>query len=516
MDERMNQEWMKLLEGYSKTYGTGDPLTDVISCALVISFMALVIGLLSYRRERGRNDVLPNLERLQSLGGRLERIEQTVNELRTDMLRQNELSKGMLEYIKQDVIGVREDLGELLSRKGGGSSGSGGSGSGGGNAPGTREVTKEELSEVRKGVIASSPSAENSGSLTPPSIPSEPQSVQELRNAPDAEAPTRESLFVRLKRSRESIVSKVRGFFGGRDLFDKSMIEDLEELLITSDVGVKTTMEIVAALEQRINAGEQVTEERLRELLAEHLERVLFDPRFPDGGITVTKPEDGPYTLLLVGVNGAGKTTTVAKLAHQWREQGLKVMVAAADTYRAAAVSQLTEWADRIGVQVVSGVEGAKPATVVFEAIVAAKRENADVLIIDTAGRLHNKASLMQELEGIKNALQRHQASAPHEVILVVDGASGQNALIQAREFNAAVPLNGVVITKLDGTPKGGIVVAIKSELNIPVRYIGIGEKREDLRPFDAAAFSRALVDREDEPATVRERAPEGGIVAVF
>lgn len=206
------------------------------------------------------------------------------------------------------------------------------------------------------------------------------------------------------------------------------------------------------------------------------------------------RKESGPMVVLVVGVNGVGKTTTVAKLANQWNEQGARVLLVAADTYRAAAVEQLRDWGTRIGVEVVSGGTDAKPAAVVFDAMAKGKAENFDVVLIDTAGRLHTRSNLMQELEGVLNVIRKHQSDAPHETILVVDGTTGQNALAQATEFNAAAPLTGLIVTKLDGTPKGGIVVAIRRELGIPVRYIGVGESSADLREFDAAEFVEALL----------------------
>ena len=215
------------------------------------------------------------------------------------------------------------------------------------------------------------------------------------------------------------------------------------------------------------------------------------------------KRGNSPQIVMIVGVNGVGKTTTVAKLAHRLKEAGASVVIAAADTFRAAAVEQLCAWADRVGVPVITGATDAKPATVVFDAAKKAVELGADVLLIDTAGRLHTKTNLMQELEGVRNAVQRHIPDGPHETLLVVDGSTGQNAISQAREFNQAVPLSGLIVTKLDGTPKGGVVVAIKSELGIPVRYIGVGEAEEDLRPFSAVEFVEALFDVSSETSAL-------------
>ena len=509
----MNEAWLKYLMQLSVQYGSGDLVTDFMSLTLLTSFLALLVGLISYKRERAKERLLPDIERLHGMNGRIEKLDRTLNEFRTEMLRQAELSKGLTEFLKQEIVIVRDGIEELLQRKSGGTPPSSGGG-GGSPGPGTREITGSELAEIRKLSVSENVAAEVSKAVSvelSPVVDALP-----LVHIPTASSLTVESvstvesvpaqhtgLFARLKRSREGLVSKVKGFFSGKAAFEASMMEDLEELLITSDIGVKTTLEIIKNLNARLTRGERVSEDDLYKMLEQHLAAVLTDSRAEKTEIVPQRQEDGPFVVLLVGVNGAGKTTTVAKLAHQWRSEGLSVMVAAADTYRAAAVAQLKEWADRIQVPIISGADEAKPATVVYDAMVAAKRDKVDVLIIDTAGRLQNKSNLMQELEGIKNVMARHQAHTPHEALLVVDGSSGQNALSQAREFHAAVALTGVVITKLDGTPKGGIVVAIKSELNIPVRYIGIGEKREDLKVFNANEFARALVAREEQVVAV-------------
>jgi len=497
----MNEAWLKYLIQISVQYGSGDLATDAISLTLIISFIALLIGIISYKRERAREKLLPDVERLHGMNGRIEKLERTLNEFRTEVLRQGEVSKGLAEYVKQEIVIVRDGIEELLQRKSGGTPPSSGGG-GGFSGPGTREITGSELAEIRKlsldqNVPVESPKVISVDAPQLVQIPTPPALSEEI-------VPTQHTgLFARLRRSREGLVLKVKGFFSGKSAFEASMMEDLEELLITSDIGVKTTLEIIKSLNARLARGERVSEDDLYKMLEQHLAAVLTDSRTQKTEVVPQRQEDGPFVVLLVGVNGAGKTTTVAKLAHQWRAQGLSVMVAAADTYRAAAVAQLKEWADRIQVPIISGADEAKPATVVYDAMVAAKRDKVDVLIIDTAGRLQNKSNLMQELEGIKNVMARHQAHTPHESLLVVDGSSGQNALSQAREFNSAVALTGVVITKLDGTPKGGIVVAIKSEFNIPVRYIGIGEKREDLKVFNAQEFARALVAREEQVVSV-------------
>ena len=239
--------------------------------------------------------------------------------------------------------------------------------------------------------------------------------------------------------------------------------------------------------------------ETLRQLLKDGVRKELTEVGSDHRLYT---PVESPLVVLVVGVNGVGKTTTVAKLATRYQSQGKKVLAVAADTFRAAAVQQLQEWGSRKSFEVYAGAENAKPAAVVFDGMIAAKEKGVDVVLIDTAGRLHTKSNLMQELEGVRNSIRRHIPDAPHETILVVDGISGQNALMQARDFNASTPLTGLVVTKLDGTPKGGIIVAISQELKIPVMYVGVGEKAEDLLPFSADEFVEGLFAEEGETVT--------------
>lgn len=476
---------------FSRLYGTGDPASDAVGATLILSFIALMIGLISYRRERAVKNAGPSIERMQSMNGRLEKIERTVNEFRTEMLRNAELSRGSLEFAKEELVQIRDLLLELVGRQG-----SGGSGSGGSRTPsGSMGSGGNEYSGAQK----TAPTDVGTTEISPQEVQTlfdEVIDEEKSEDSPRETVPVVESgtIFTRLRRSRESIVGRIKGFFSGKAGLDASMIEQMEEMLISSDIGVKTSLAIIENLKGDIARGERIDQEALVEKVKRHLVKVLVSSEDDLREIAPVPREDGPFVIVLVGVNGAGKTTTVAKMAHQWHLEGKSVMVAAADTFRAAAVEQLREWADRIHVPIISGAMGAKPATVVYDAMVAAKREKVDVLIIDTAGRLQNKSSLMQELEGIKNAMTKHQPSAPHEVLLVVDGSSGQNAIVQAKEFNAAVKVTGVVITKLDGTPKGGTVVAIKSEFGIPVRYIGVGEKQDDLRKFDAQEFVDALI----------------------
>jgi fused signal recognition particle receptor len=299
-----------------------------------------------------------------------------------------------------------------------------------------------------------------------------------------------------MAKSRTSLLGKLKGLFTGKKSVDISSLDDLEEMLITSDVGARVADSLVTCVRERASGDREISESELKELLKEGIRKELI--ALPDEH-RLYHPVGSPLVILVVGVNGVGKTTTVAKLATRYKDQGKKVIAIAADTFRAAAVQQLNEWGNRSGFTVFSGAENAKPAAVVFDGMVAAKEQGADVVLIDTAGRLHTKSNLMQELEGVRNSIRRHVPDAPHETILVVDGISGQNALSQAREFNASTPLTGLVVTKLDGTPKGGIIVAISQELKIPVFYVGVGEKAKDLIQFSVEEFVAGLLCEDGE-----------------
>jgi fused signal recognition particle receptor len=337
----------------------------------------------------------------------------------------------------------------------------------------------------------------------------EPASVVEAVPAPKAEVST---IAKGMAKSRTSLLGKLKNLFTGRKSVDVSSLDDLEEMLITSDVGARVADSLVSTVRERATQDKEVTETALRELLKDGIRKELM-PVATDH--RMYQPVGNPLVVLVVGVNGVGKTTTVAKLATRYQEQGKKVVAVAADTFRAAAVQQLKEWGNRTGFSVYSGAENAKPAAVVFDGMVAAKEQGADVVLIDTAGRLHTKSNLMQELEGVRNSIRRHVPDAPHETILVVDGVSGQNALSQAREFNSSTPLTGLVVTKLDGTPKGGIIVAISQELKIPVFYVGVGEKAHDLLPFSVDEFVDGLLSDEGDNAPLTPRSvPSGGAEA--
>jgi fused signal recognition particle receptor len=293
-----------------------------------------------------------------------------------------------------------------------------------------------------------------------------------------------------LSRSRQALGAELGSSFGQR--IDEQTWEQLEEALILADVGAPTTAAVVRRLEDEVESGAVSGGEALRERLIELLAETA-SPEEGDGRIDVSKR---PAVLMVVGVNGTGKTTTIGKLAwHLQKELGLDVVVGAADTYRAAAVEQLSEWAERAGCQIVKGSEGGDPGAVAFDAVAAAQARGADVVICDTAGRLHTKGNLMEELSKVRRVISKQLEGAPHETLVVIDATTGQNGVRQAQEFGNAVEVTGAVLTKLDGSAKGGVVLAIASELGIPVKLIGIGESLEDLRPFDAEQFARALLE---------------------
>lgn len=296
--------------------------------------------------------------------------------------------------------------------------------------------------------------------------------------------------FDRLKESltntRKSIVEKVESIFTGRKIDDETL-EELEEILIASDVGTKASSEIMEFIREKAKKGEAKDVESVKELLKKEMITILGDPQ------PLAAFGNKPFIILGIGVNGVGKTTTIGKLASRFRSQGLSVLLAAGDTFRAAAIEQLEIWAERADTQLVKHQKGSDPAAVAFDAVVAAQNRSVDVVIIDTAGRLHTKSNLMEELKKVKRTIDKAMPGAPHEILLVVDATTGQNALRQAELFNKAVGITGIALTKLDGTAKGGIVFAIKKGLGIPVRLIGVGEGIDDLRDFDPKEFVEAL-----------------------
>lgn len=295
-----------------------------------------------------------------------------------------------------------------------------------------------------------------------------------------------------LTKTRENLTNKIEKLVIGYADIDDELLDELEETLIMADVGIETTERLMTAVRKGIKKKEINSPDDLRPFLQKEITAILSE-----GENETHVAEEGPTVLLVIGVNGAGKTTTIGKLAAYYKGEGKKVLLAAADTFRAAAIDQLESWGEHTGVPVIKHEEGSDPAAVAFDAVKAAKARDVDVLIIDTAGRLQTKSNLMQELEKINRVIGREIKGAPHETLLVLDATTGQNAVSQAELFTKAAPITGVVLTKLDGTAKGGVVIGIKSRLKMPVKWIGVGESVEDLRPFDAEEFARALFGME-------------------
>lgn len=297
-----------------------------------------------------------------------------------------------------------------------------------------------------------------------------------------------------LEKSKESVLSKIGRAIAGKSTVDDDVLDNLEEALVTSDVGVETTLRIIERVQTRAARDKYLGTDELNRILVEETCALLQENE--KGNVQSLNDENipKPYVIMVVGVNGVGKTTTIGKLAWQFKQAGKKVYLGAADTFRAAAIEQLTVWGERVGVPVVKQQLGSDPASVAFDTLSSAKANNADVVLIDTAGRLHNKVNLMNELSKIKNVMQKVIPDAPHDVMLVLDGSTGQNAFEQARQFTRATEVSSLAITKLDGTAKGGVVIGISDQFHIPVRYIGLGEKMTDLQEFNREDFVRSIL----------------------
>jgi fused signal recognition particle receptor len=303
----------------------------------------------------------------------------------------------------------------------------------------------------------------------------------------------KEKLEKGLEKSRSGLLNKIGKAVVGKDQVDDEVLDELEEILITSDVGVKTTLEIIHRIEDRVARDKYVSTSELQSILREEIIALLKDNNPDKPAEFDANLPNKPHVILVVGVNGVGKTTTIGKLANLYKKAGKNVILGAADTFRAAAVSQLKIWSERADVPIIQQGQGADPAAVAYDTVAAAKARNSDVVLVDTAGRLHNKRALMEELAKIKRVMGKVVDGAPHEVILILDASTGQNAMQQAKAFTSVVDITGLALTKLDGTAKGGIVIGISSELNVPVKYIGVGEQIDDLQIFDRTSFVNAL-----------------------
>lgn len=307
----------------------------------------------------------------------------------------------------------------------------------------------------------------------------------------------KENLDQGLQKTKESFFGKIAKAIAGKNTVDADVLDNLEEILITGDVGVNTTVKIIKRIEERVKKNKYVSSTELNIVLKDEITQLLAENNNANKLTHFTDPlPKKPYVIMVVGVNGVGKTTSIGKIAYQYKLAGKQVILGAADTFRAAAVDQLTIWSERVGVEIVSQGMGADPASVAFDTLSSAKAKNADVVIIDTAGRLHNKVNLMNELTKIKNVMKKVIPDAPHEVLLVLDGSTGQNAIEQCKQFTAATDVTAIAVTKLDGTAKGGVVIGISNEFKIPVKYIGVGEKMTDLQVFNAAEFVDSLFDK--------------------
>lgn len=306
---------------------------------------------------------------------------------------------------------------------------------------------------------------------------------------------SKETLDKGLSKTKESVFSKLSKAVLGKSKVDEQVLDNLEQMLVESDVGVETTLKIIERIENRVARDKYLGAAELNSILRQEITSLLEENDMKGSDDFSLSETSSPYVIMVVGVNGVGKTTTIGKLAYQFKKAGKKVMLGAADTFRAAAVDQLKIWADRVGVDIVCQAMGADPASVAFDTLKSAVAKNMDVVIIDTAGRLHNKVGLMNELSKIRNVMKKVLPDAPHEVLLVLDASTGQNAVEQARQFIAATDVNALALTKLDGTAKGGVVIGISDQFKVPVKYIGLGEKMEDLQLFDRKAFVDSLFE---------------------
>ena len=305
----------------------------------------------------------------------------------------------------------------------------------------------------------------------------------------------KEDLDKGLEKTKTSVFSRISKAIMGKSTVDDEVLDNLEEILITSDVGVETTLKIIDRIQARVARDKYVGTNELNNILKEEIMALLQENESGDGTTFEIPADKKPYVIMVVGVNGVGKTTTIGKLAHNFKKAGKKVVLGASDTFRAAAVSQLQIWAERVGVPIVQQGMGADPASVAFDTVKSAVAQDADVVIIDTAGRLHNKVNLMRELTKIKTVMQKVVPDAPHEILLVLDASTGQNAIEQAKQFTAATEVNALALTKLDGTAKGGVVIGISDQFKIPVKYIGVGEGIDHLQVFDRRAFVDSLFE---------------------
>ena len=362
------------------------------------------------------------------------------------------------------------------------------------------EKTPTRLESIKKAIFGDSKKEVKEKPVVKKEVKEKPVVKKEVKEEPVVEEQVitnqeKEALDKGLQKTKKSFFSKLKSAIIGKSKVDDQVLDDLEEVLITSDVGVKTTIKIIERIEQRVAEDKYTSAKELDKILKDEIVNLLAENTSDLDAFDVPDNQI-PYIILVVGVNGVGKTTTIGKLAAQFKAGGLKVLIGAADTFRAAAVDQILKWGERVGVEVVSHGMNTDPASVAFDTVKKAVDENYHVVIIDTAGRLHTKINLMNELTKIKNVIKKFKEDAPHEVLLVLDGGTGQNAFIQAKEFIQATEVNSLAITKLDGTAKGGVVIGITDQFKIPIKYIGVGEKVEDLQLFHKEEFVNSFFEK--------------------
>lgn len=514
---------LEKLAPLSEQYGSGDPRLDLSVILFVLIAVALVLIVLSLfggrrnREQSSSSSPLPEgLDRLTALAGKFEKLEMNANASRTEVMREVELLKVRVERVEEKV-GLTDTS---LSSEADGQDTTDLHGEVHGEGSEVLASSPVELTEEvsRPTSVVSTPAPSTVSAVddvgvheaadhdTRPTTIVEPHSLvstseesQEEAVTPRAEekATSSKGLSAGLTKTRSGIFRRIKEVFSGRSVIDEETLEELQAFLVSTDLGLKMVQSLTERLREGVKRGDAVTEEALIETLQGMVLHRLKEVGTDVKPVLPVRRHDGPLVVMMVGVNGVGKTTTTAKLALQWKQEGAKVLMVGADTFRAAASAQLQKWGEELDITVHTGGEGAKPAAVVYDAMEKANAERYDVVLIDTAGRLHTKGNLMQELEGIKNIVRKNQIDAPHEVLLVIDGTTGQNALQQAKEFHSSVHLTGLVVTKLDGTARGGMVVAVQDEYGVPVRYIGMGEAADDLRPFEISSFVDALFDRE-------------------
>lgn len=445
-------------ESIFSSLGTTSVVAIVAAIGVLVATYLVLSGLIQRRSSEDEQDGPEEaLERLSKIERSVQRLTERVG--------------GLEEKLRVEVVNLGRSVSSILASSG---------------QP--RDSAASEIKNV--------PSAQSSRSGQRETRTSQSRYDLARKAIPITSSSEIEPLERKLESSRRGLLSKIKSVFHGYPALDAETLEELEVLLVTSDLGLKTASSLVRDLKQAVREGASVSKEQIMAHIHGQMRKFLVKEgeNFGREFRPVASVPHQPKVVFIVGVNGVGKTTTVAKLAHRWTTEGAQVVLAAADTFRAAADEQLREWGNRVGVKVISGAQNDKPSTVVHTALEAARAESVDVVLVDTAGRLHNRGSLMQELEGMVRTVKKLQPQSPEEVWLVIDGTTGQNALVQAREFQTTVPITGVIVTKLDGTAKGGVVVAVSEELGIPVRYIGVGETWDDLRPFDPDQFISALL----------------------